>query len=266
MNVKKNTISVTKKTSVKKRWNDITKKWVRKCPECNKDLNYRDKYTLKRAIELNDICRSCSLIGVNTWMLGRHHSEETKKKISMSNKGYEPWNKGKKNPYSQETLQKIRITKLGDKNSSKRPEVRQKISQSLRGKMAGKRNPMYGKRHSRETIQKMKNRTFSDETRRKMRESALGRCTPGFNPRACKIIDEYGKQHGYNFQHALNGGEFRVVGYSVDGYDKEKNAVIEYYEKNRHKRRQQMEKDKQRKQNIINHLGCKFIELKEWEL
>jgi hypothetical protein len=27
-----------------------------------------------------------------------------------------------------------------------------------------------------------------------------------------------------------------------------------------------MEKDKQRKQNIINHLGCKFIELKEWEL
>jgi hypothetical protein len=33
---------------------------------------------------------------------------------------------------------------------------------------------------------------------------------PNFNPQACKIIEEYGKMNGYNFQHALNGGEFHI--------------------------------------------------------
>ena len=83
-----------------------------------------------------------------------------------------------------------------------------------------------------------------------------------YNSDACKIIDEYGKKNGYNFQHAENGGEIEVCGYWVDGYDKEKNVVIEYYEK---KHLKQKEYDKIRKQKIINHLGCTFIELKEWE-
>jgi len=40
-------------------------------------------------------------------------------------------------------------------------------------------------------------------------------------------------------------------------------VVIEYYE-NAHKRR--VDKDERRKQEIIEYLGCKFIELKEWEM
>ena len=103
----------------------------------------------------------------------------------------------------------------------------------------------------------------SEKTIQKIRERKLGRVTPAFNPVACKIIDKYGKKHGYKFQHALNGGEFRVIGYSVDGYDKKKNVVIEYYEKRHLKTRS---RDAYRKRNIIKHLGCKFIELKEWEL
>ena len=100
------------------------------------------------------------------------------------------------------------------------------------------------------------------EVRQKLREVALGRCMPNFNPIACQRIDEYGKQHKYHFQHAQNGGEVRMIGYSLDGYDKEKNVVIEYYE-NHHRR--QVKKDEHRKQEIINYLGCKFIELKEWK-
>ena len=47
---------------------------------------------------------------------------------------------------------------------------------------------------------------------------------PNFNSNACKIIDEYGNKNGYNFQHAMNGGEFYIkeLGYWVDGYDREK--------------------------------------------
>jgi hypothetical protein len=41
---------------------------------------------------------------------GKHHSEETKKKQSLSNKGQIPWNKGKKNCYSKETLENMSNT------------------------------------------------------------------------------------------------------------------------------------------------------------
>ena len=60
-----------------------------------------------------------------------------------------------------------------------------------------------------------------------------------------------------------NAGEYHIkeLGYWVDGYDKNKNVVIEYYE-NAHKYKK--ERDEQRKQEIIDFLDCKFIELKEW--
>jgi len=85
---------------------------------------------------------------------------------------------------------------------------------------------------------------------------------PNYNPEACKIIEQYGKEHGYNFQHAENGGEYHIkeLGYFVDGYDKEQNVVIEYYEPF-HKK--QTDRDERRKQEIIDHLGCKFIILYE---
>jgi len=87
---------------------------------------------------------------------------------------------------------------------------------------------------------------------------------PGFNKKACQIIENYGKENGYNFQHAMNGGEYFIseLGYWVDGYDKDKNVVIEYYEPFH---RNQLERDERRKQEIINYLNCDFIEIKEWE-
>jgi len=87
---------------------------------------------------------------------------------------------------------------------------------------------------------------------------------PAFNPIACKSIDEYGKQHGYNFQHALNGGEYRIkeLGYWVDGYDAKKNVVIEYYERE-HERTARKEKDARRQREILDFMGCKFIIIRE---
>lgn len=76
---------------------------------------------------------------------------------------------------------------------------------------------------------------------------------PCFNPRVCHFIDNLNYSLGFNFQHALNGGEVEVVGYSLDGYDKEKNIVFEYDEPWHHnpcKREKYME----RKQNIISKL------------
>ena len=112
--------------------------------------------------------------------------------------------------------------------------------------------PMLGKRHSKETKRKQRLSLIRNIIQRK------GQCHPGYNPAACKLIEEYGKQHSYNFQHAENGGEFHIkeLGYWVDGYDVEQNVVIEIYE-DRHKRTKV--RDEHRKNEIIQHLGCEFI-------
>lgn len=111
--------------------------------------------------------------------------------------------------------------------------------------------------------------------RRKMRVSAIrrirnqlidgGQIYPAYNINACKIIDEYGKQHGYNFQHAMCGGEFylKELGYWVDGYDKEKNVVIEIDESHHFDSNGILiEKDIKRQKEIEEFLKCKFIRIK----
>jgi Ni/Co efflux regulator RcnB len=126
-----------------------------------------------------------------------------------------------------EVKQKIRESHLGLKQSSEWIEKRIR---------KGKDHYMYGQK-------------VPAVTRKKIRLSILkriaelkGKVTPRYNPNACKQINDYGKQHG------------------VDGYDKEKNVVVEYYEK-WHKGTQAH--DMQRKQEIISQLGCKFIEICE---
>ena len=60
--------------------------------------------------------------GIKPWF-GKKRSEEVRKKMSDAKIGYEPWNKGKK--YS---------AIEGERNPSKRPEVREKIRLSKLGK------------------------------------------------------------------------------------------------------------------------------------
>lgn len=109
---------------------------------------------------------------------------------------------------------------------------------------------------------------FSKEALQNMREGAIERIKRqsgffiSYNPESILIIENYGKQHGYTFQHAENGGEVQICGYFVDGYDKENNVVIEYDEKHHfHKNGQLKQKDYIRQQNIIDELKCKFIRI-----
>jgi len=86
---------------------------------------------------------------------------------------------------------------------------------------------------------------------------------PNYNKVSIQILEQKAKELGItDLQHAENGGEFYIkeLGYWVDGYSKDKNIVIEYYENN-HK--YQLEKDLQRQNEITNLLECEFIILKE---
>jgi hypothetical protein len=62
-------------------------------------------------------------IGKEPWNKGKPFSDESRKKMSDAKKGKEPWNKGKTNIYSNETKEKIRQANLGKKQSE---ETRQK--------------------------------------------------------------------------------------------------------------------------------------------
>ena len=57
-----------------------------------------------------------------------------------------------------------------------------------------------------------------------------------YNKASIKVLEQIAKEHGWNIQHAENGGEFYTgIGYWLDAYDKEKNVVLEYDEPEHYK-------------------------------
>lgn len=222
--------------------------FIRNCPNCKIQLTYSSKGNLHEAIKKKSVCRSCGQIG-------RKHSEETKQKMSKSGKG---------RIFSEKHRLRISAGQRGKILSNK---TKQKISEVMKGrvfsdatkrKMSKNNVGFKGRKHSKETKQKLR---LSHINRL---EQIHGQLFPGYNPVACGIIEEYGKKHGFNFQHAENGGEFHIkeLGFWVDGYDAKKNVVIEYYE-NWHQT--QLTKDNNRKLEIVDCLDCEFIELKAWD-
>ena len=202
--------------------------YKRICPKCGEEIVYKTKKILNKSIKLNKNCKSCvqktAKLGDKNGMFGKHHSKETKEKIKEKRKLQE---------FSEETCDKMSIS------------AKQRLEEY---------NHWLGRKHK-------------DESKDKMRLTAANRIFnnkwhPSFNITACNIIENYGKENGYNFQHALNGGEYFIkeLGYWVDGYDKEKNVVIEYYE-NAHQ--YFIKEDELRINKIKETLNCEIIILKE---
>ena len=217
--------------------------FLKKCPCCNRQMKYKRKNALIYSIKNNCKCNSCAnRETINKILSDPIKSDIYRKKLSDSSKGIKiTWG------------DKISKTLTGRKLPKERVE-KMKIS------MLGKNNPFYGKKHTEETKRKLRLKRI-----KYLNDKFGGGICPTYNPIACLIIDEYGKKHGYNFQHAINGGEHYIkeLGYWVDGYDKEKNVVIEYYEKF-HSKPKAIIHDENRKNEIKLLLKCDFIEIKEW--
>lgn len=123
-----------------------------------------------------------------------------------------------------------------------------------------------GKKLSNETIKKL--RLLHIERIKKSIKNG-NQIYPFYNSKSIPIIEEYGKKYDYKFQHAENGGEHYIkeLGYWVDGYDKNKNVVVEYDEKHHFNSNGTLkEKDIRRQKEIEEFLGCKFIRIKENKL
>lgn len=242
------------------------------------------------------------ITGENNPFYGKSHSKTTKKILSKKqkerfksqkerdeisksmieyHKEHENSFKGKSHTKeTKEYLKKCAIKRWEN------DDYREKMTKILKkNQCKGIDNPFYGNVHSDESKEKMsksqlnrfKNpenhpfygKSHSEETKEKLRKINKERCKllglpfhPSYNPNSIPIIEEYGKENGYEFQHAENGGEYKVRNneFYVDGYDKENNVVIEYYEK-RHYNEHQRYLDEWRREKIINELNCKFVEI-----
>ena len=113
-----------------------------------------------------------------------------------------------------------------------------------------------------------KGKKHSEKSRKKMRIAAANylqtiRATPcRYNKSSIVILERIAKEHGWNIQHAENGGEFYTgIGYFVDAYDKEKNIVLEFDEAAHYADAQNnvlCDKDLKRQNEIIDHLHCEY--------
>jgi hypothetical protein len=205
----------------------------RDCPHCGCIRLYSNRSNFLKAIKKKSVCITCL----------------NRKKV-----------------LNKEYIKKLSIAKLGERNPCKRDDVKLKISTVTKGKS----------KHSEEFKARMsllhKGKITSDKTKKKMREAVLnkiklyGKYARNFNPIACSYIDNINKMTGWNLIHALNGGEYIVIGYSLDGYDKERNIVFEYDEpKHFSKDGVLKEKDFNRMKDIILILACRFIRYNEKE-
>ena len=134
--------------------------------------------------------------GENHPMYGKHHSEETRKKMKENHADVF----GENNPFygkrhSEEVRNKISESRAGKNTGENNPNYgkpmsdkqRAKISETLKGKMAGANNPMYGV-HRCGVDNPMYGKCQSDETREKMSQSRIGKYSGEDNPNARKII------------------------------------------------------------------------------
>lgn len=109
---------------------------------------------------------------VESPMLGRTFSDETKRKMSESRTGKGNSFFGKK--HSEETKKKLSEWRLGRKFSPHSSETKRKMSDSAKGSGNG----FYGKKHSSASIEKIakasRERVFSIESRKKVSEKIRG--------------------------------------------------------------------------------------------
>lgn len=103
--------------------------------------------------------------GKTPWMKGKKHTIATRKRITESLKGSTPWNKGKNNIYSEETRKKI---SEGNKGKQHTEEWKKQMSEKMKGRKMSKEWRM-------KMSEAQKGRKQSEITRKKISESNKGK-------------------------------------------------------------------------------------------
>ena len=246
--------------------------WSKNCPECGSVQYYSTKYSCINADKAKTLCAPCASSGERNGMYNKTHSDDVRKHMSKSRMGESnPFygkthnmdtlkiikEKRKFQTFSEESIKKMSISKLSESNPFYNKKHTDKSLKKMSISKLGESNPMYGNSHTDKSRLKMRLHRINEI------ESKSGQAMPNYNPSSIPIIEAKADELGItDLQHAENGGEFHIkeLGYFVDGYSKEKNIVIEYYEPHHNR---QVESDNLRQNEIIKHLGCEFIIIEE---
>ena len=122
------------------------------------ELNELEKYWINKFNSTDDnIGYNLSFGGQSGWMLGVKHSDETKLNYSLNRKGKLL---GEKNGmfgkhHTEESKKKMGKPKDGEKNGMFGKNHTEESKKKLHDKMLGNKNPFYGKKHSEETKNKL---------------------------------------------------------------------------------------------------------------
>lgn len=209
---------------------------------------FMKKYNLKLCIKPEKqekaYC-SCQYCGKKYTTLGinyheKYCKENPNKEINLGNKGktkgYAIWNKGQSIKTNNSVKQQsITLTKKYLNKEIVPPHLGKKLSE----------------------VEKQKIR----EGMIRYIEKYKGPMQQHFNINSGKYIENLNASKNWNLQYYANGGEIKVIGYFLDGYDKDKNIAFEYDEPKHYKdvyNNILTDKDLQRQQNIINELNCEF--------
>ena len=152
---------------------------TRNCPNCNKELIYKSNCGYLKAIKNNNLCINCV-------KLNKKQSENTKLKRSL---------KLKNRVRPKDVIDKIVKTKISKhRHCSDESKMKMRLA-----KLGKPRSP------------------HTTESKRKIRlyninriQTRFGQIMPNYNPVGCSMIEQYGKNNGYEFQHAENGGEYYI--------------------------------------------------------
>jgi len=250
-------------------------KWVRICPCCKKEVYHKNFLSLRTGIYCKNPCWECRLInqkeqfaGNKNPMFGKTHSIEVKNKLKFINTGKK---------LSPKTIERM-------KKSLKNVIHTEKWSNNISNAVKGNKNHFYGKRHTKETKNKIKNKlqklhsgknnpfygkTHNSNTKEKLRINCLERIKltgkfPGFNKTACKFFNILNEKLKWNGQYALNNGEKELIGYSIDYFEPTLNLIIEWDEERHYGLNEELhDKDVIRQQNILKGGNYHFYRIRE---
>lgn len=255
----------------------------RKCPWCGKEIIYNNIKSYRRSMKNNKNCKSCSYNykeisdetrnKMSESQMKRWANLEERKKQSARTTGYNNGMygkgyllKGKYNGMYGKKLLDVFIIKYGE------TQGRIKYNEWFKNRNSGfgfGKNNIAKRLEIREKLSGDKNPAKRPEIREKLRKSIIsrikmlkGKYSPNYNPSACKIIEEYGKKHCYNFQHAENGGEKCIGGYFPDGVDEEKKTIIEIDEKHHFDEDGKLKLKDIDRQIYLEKLGYNIIRIK----
>lgn len=225
--------------------------WKKNCPLCDDEQQYSSKKALLASIEKNCLCGSCARSGKNNPQYGKTgtnagktFSKEHRRKISESKLGNKHWGYGK------------HLTNTHKKNQSKSLRIAFKDAR-IKERQSHAQHVRYLNKIEREKTSKSVKKVWCDPEIRKKYINAISishwlkvRCDMG----QTELLNKWNAL-GFHFEQNYQVCSGDLL-YYLDGYDKEKNVILEYDGKY-HTKPSQKIKDSVRQQNIIDILHPK---------